>query len=57
MMDKEAGATFNVDVKAADAYGERREGLSQRVPKKHFGNTKLARASRSCCRPTSARVR
>jgi len=42
MMDKEAGATFNVDVKAADAYGERREGLSQRVPKKHFGNTKLA---------------
>ena len=42
MMDKEAGATFSVDVKAADAYGERREGLSQRVPKKHFGNTKLA---------------
>ena len=57
MMDKEAGATFNVDVKAADAYGERREGLSQRVPKKHFGNTKLAPASRWCCRPTSARVR
>ena len=36
MMDKEAGATFSVDVNAADAYGERREGLSQRVPKKHF---------------------
>lgn len=41
MMDKEAGATFSVDVNAADAYGERREGLSQRVPKKHFGNSKL----------------
>ncbi|HEY0334502.1 MAG TPA: peptidylprolyl isomerase [Stenotrophomonas sp.] len=42
MMDKEAGEHFGVDVTAADAYGERREGLSQRVPKKHFGNTKLA---------------
>ena len=41
MMDKEAGASFEVDVKAADAYGERREGLTQRVPKKHFGTTKL----------------
>jgi len=42
MMDKEAGESFGVDVVAAEAYGERREGLSQRVPKKHFGNTKLA---------------
>lgn len=25
----------------ADAYGERREGLSQRIPKKHFGTVKL----------------
>ncbi len=41
MMDKEAGESFGVDVKSADAYGERREGLSQRVPKKHFGNTRL----------------
>ncbi|MNK50428.1 FKBP-type peptidyl-prolyl cis-trans isomerase SlyD [compost metagenome] len=41
MMDKEAGASFEVDVKAADAYGERREGLTQRVPKKHFGTTRL----------------
>ncbi len=40
MMDKEAGESFGVDVKSADAYGERREGLSQRVPKKHFGNTR-----------------
>lgn len=41
MMDKEAGESFGVDVKSADAYGERREGLSQRVPKKHFGNTRM----------------
>ena len=41
MMDKEAGENISVDVPAAEAYGERREGLSQRVPKKHFGNTKL----------------
>ncbi|MHC9086579.1 FKBP-type peptidyl-prolyl cis-trans isomerase [Luteimonas sp. RIT-PG2_3] len=38
----EAGDTFSVDVTAADAYGERREGLSQRVPKKHFGEQRLA---------------
>ena len=38
----EAGDSFGVDVAAADAYGERRDGLSQRVPKKHFGDQKLA---------------
>jgi len=43
MLDKEAGASFEVDVKAADAYGERKEGLSQRVPKKHFGDTRLVK--------------
>jgi FKBP-type peptidyl-prolyl cis-trans isomerase SlyD len=37
-----AGDSFGVDVAAADAYGERRDGLSQRVPKKHFGAQKLA---------------
>ena len=37
----EAGDSFGVEVAAADAYGERREGLSQRVPKKHFGEQKL----------------
>ncbi|HST45711.1 MAG TPA: peptidylprolyl isomerase [Luteimonas sp.] len=37
----EAGDRFTVDVAAADAYGERREGLGQRVPKKHFGAQKL----------------
>jgi FKBP-type peptidyl-prolyl cis-trans isomerase SlyD len=38
---REAGERFEVDVPAADAYGERREGLTQRVPKKHFGAQKL----------------
>lgn len=37
-----AGDSFGVDVAAADAYGERRDGLSQRVPKKHFGAQKLS---------------
>jgi len=32
---------FGVDVAAADAYGEKREGLGQRVPKKHFGGQRL----------------
>ena len=39
---REAGDSFGVDVAAADAYGEKREGMTQRVPKKHFGNQKLA---------------
>jgi len=33
---------IGVDVAATDAYGEVKEGLSQRVPKKHFGNQRLA---------------
>lgn len=37
----EAGDSFGVDVAAAEAYGERRDGLSQRVPKKHFGGQRL----------------
>ena len=41
MQDREAGDSFGVDVAAADAYGERRDGLTQRVPKKHFGNQRL----------------
>lgn len=41
MLDKQAGESFGVDVPAADAYGERRDGLGQRIPKKHFGATKL----------------
>ena len=41
MEGREAGDSFGADVTAADAYGERRDGLSQRVPKKHFGAQKL----------------
>ena len=41
LQDREAGESFGVDVDAADAYGEHREGLTQRVPKKHFGAQKL----------------
>jgi FKBP-type peptidyl-prolyl cis-trans isomerase SlyD len=32
----EAGERFEVDIAPADAYGERREGMIQRVPKKFF---------------------
>jgi FKBP-type peptidyl-prolyl cis-trans isomerase SlyD len=41
MEGHEAGDTFGVDVAAADAYGEKRDNLSQRVPKKHFGDQRL----------------
>ena len=41
MEGREAGEKFEVDVEAAEAYGERREGLSQRIPKKHFGEQRL----------------
>jgi FKBP-type peptidyl-prolyl cis-trans isomerase SlyD len=41
MEGHEAGDKFGVDVAAAEAYGEKREGLSQRVPKKHFGGQRL----------------
>jgi FKBP-type peptidyl-prolyl cis-trans isomerase SlyD len=36
-----AGDRFAVEVPAAEAYGEKREGLTQRVPKKHFGAQRL----------------
>ena len=42
MEGHEAGDKFEVDVAAAEAYGEKRDGLSQRIPKKHFGNQRLA---------------
>lgn len=41
MEGREAGDKFTADVPAADAYGERRDGLSQRVPKKQFQGAKL----------------
>jgi FKBP-type peptidyl-prolyl cis-trans isomerase SlyD len=42
MSGREAGEKFGVDVPAAQAYGERRDGLAQRVPKKHFGERRLS---------------
>jgi FKBP-type peptidyl-prolyl cis-trans isomerase SlyD len=36
-----AGDRFEADVPAGEAYGEIREGLSQRVPKKHFNGQRL----------------
>lgn len=41
MEGREAGEKFEVDVEASEAYGERREGLNQRIPKKHFGEQRL----------------
>lgn len=41
MLGHAAGDSFGVDVTAAEAYGERRDGLSQRIPKKHFGAQRL----------------
>lgn len=42
MAGREAGDTFTADVTAAEAYGERQDNLTQRVPKKHFGEQRLA---------------
>ena len=41
MEGHEAGDGFTADVTAAEAYGERRANLTQRIPKKHFGGQKL----------------
>ena len=38
---REAGESFKASVPAAEAYGEKREGMSQRIPKKHFGAQRL----------------
>lgn len=38
---KETGDKFEATVTPDQAYGERREGLTQRIPKKHFGNARL----------------
>jgi FKBP-type peptidyl-prolyl cis-trans isomerase SlyD len=35
---REAGEQFEVEIPPEDAYGERQEGLLQRVPKKYFQN-------------------
>jgi FKBP-type peptidyl-prolyl cis-trans isomerase SlyD len=36
LMGREAGEKFSVDVGPSEAYGERREDFTQRVPKKYF---------------------
>ncbi|MDQ3205434.1 MAG: peptidylprolyl isomerase [Pseudomonadota bacterium] len=41
MEGHEAGDQFEVDVAAADAYGELQPGMTQRVPKKHFKGERL----------------
>lgn len=41
MEGRKVGDSFKAAVNAGEAYGERREGLTQRVPKKHFGGQKL----------------
>ena len=41
MDGRAAGDSFSTDVPAVEAYGEKREGLTQRVPKKHFGAQRL----------------
>ena len=42
MKGREAGESFEVTVTSDQAYGEHREGLEQRVPRKHFKGAKLA---------------
>jgi FKBP-type peptidyl-prolyl cis-trans isomerase SlyD len=39
---REAGETFAVTVGPEEGYGQRREGLVQRVPRKHFKGAKLS---------------
>jgi FKBP-type peptidyl-prolyl cis-trans isomerase SlyD len=41
MDGREAGDRFNVTVSPAEAYGERRDNMIQRVPRKHFKNARL----------------
>ncbi|MFY2764189.1 FKBP-type peptidyl-prolyl cis-trans isomerase [Arenimonas sp. MALMAid1274] len=42
MMDRVAGDSFEATVEPGQAYGERREGFTQRVPKKHIREPRLA---------------
>lgn len=41
MMEKSEGDSFEVTVGPEEAYGERRDGFVQRVPKKHIRETRL----------------
>jgi FKBP-type peptidyl-prolyl cis-trans isomerase SlyD len=42
LLGREAGDTFDVTVAPDEAYGERRPGMVQRIPRKHFKNQKLS---------------
>ena len=42
MKDREAGDRFEVTLAPDQAYGPHREGLEQRVPRKHFKGARLA---------------
>jgi FKBP-type peptidyl-prolyl cis-trans isomerase SlyD len=42
LLGRAAGDTFDVTVTPDEAYGERRPGLVQRIPRKHFKNQKLS---------------
>jgi FKBP-type peptidyl-prolyl cis-trans isomerase SlyD len=42
MMGREAGEKFSITVTPDQAYGEKREGLNQRIPRKVFKGAKLA---------------
>lgn len=42
LLGREAGERFEVTVTPDQAYGERRPGLVQRLPRKHFRNQRLA---------------
>jgi FKBP-type peptidyl-prolyl cis-trans isomerase SlyD len=42
MQGREAGETFTVTVTPDQAYGERRDGMVQRIPRKHFKGARLA---------------
>lgn len=41
LMGKQAGDQIEVTISPEQAYGERREGMTQRIPKKLFKNAKL----------------
>ncbi len=42
MRGREAGESFEITISPEQAYGEHREGLVQRVPRKHFKGAKLS---------------
>ncbi len=57
MMDKEAGATFSVDVKRPMPTASAARACPSACRRSTSATPSWPRASRWCCRPTSARVR